>query len=149
MPSNTVGVFTFDGPNKIIQLASGTTQFNAVDLYSSWKQWLVDHPENLTFPTAFANSVGGESLGGGVLIGSYFFIQNGWLVRPQNIDHALVIDGNLIPVPDTAAIFASTIDSHQVVISMRSSSLTQQVLTNTTTTISGEGLTKSEFLALS
>ena len=108
----------------------GTFAFSAAELYSRWKDWLVSDPARFRFEPAFAGSVGGEPLGGGVLVGGYFFLQNGWVVRPQEQDHQLTVSGNLYPIPDTANLFASTLGGYQVVVGMRTSSLTQQVVTS-------------------
>ena len=130
MPSNTHGSFTFDGVNKIITLVTGTVQFSSADIYSRWKDWCQEDPDRLKYEPAFDNSVGGNSLGGGVLVGAYYFLQNGWTIRPQEADHQLVVSGNLFPIPDTAALFTSTIGNYQVVVGMRTSSLTQTILTS-------------------
>ena len=127
--SNTQGAFTFDGPNKIISCALGTYSFSAGEVYSRWKDWLVDEPNRFRFAPAFAGSIGGESLGGGVFVGGYFFLQNGWMIRPQEQDHQLIVSGNLFPIPDNAALFTSTVGNFQVVVGMRTSSLTQQIVT--------------------
>ena len=119
--------FTFDGVNKIIQCNPGTDQFSASTIYSSWKRW-VQQGDNAKYPRAFEDSVGSNPLGGSLLLGSYYFITNGWKIRPQNTDHTLILDGNLFPVPDTAGIFIPTIDPKNVIIAMRTSSLTQQLL---------------------
>jgi len=140
--SNTQGPFTFDGPNKIISCTLGTYSFSAAGIYSRWKDWVQDDPARLRFDPAFASSVGGESLGGGVFVGGYFFLQNGWVIRPMEQDHQLIISGNLFPIPDNAALFTSTIGNFQVVVGMRTSSLTQQVVSNSGsggTPLSGSG----------
>lgn len=127
--SNTQGPFTFDGPNKVISCELGTYSFSAGEIYSRWKDWLVDDPARFRFVPAFSGSIGGESLGGGVFVGGYFFLQNGWVIRPQEQDHQLIVSGNLFPIPDNAALFTSTVGSFQVVVGMRTSSLTQQIVT--------------------
>ena len=129
--SNTQGPFTFDGPNKIISCALGTYSFSASGIYSRWKDWLQDDPERMRFEPAFSGSVGGESLGGGVFVGGYFFLQNGWSIRPMEQDHQLILSGNLFPIPDNAALFTSTLGDFQVIVGMRTSSLTQQVVSST------------------
>lgn len=126
--SNTQGNFTFDGPNKRITLTTGTVQFSSSEIYSRWKDWLADDSDRLKYEPAFANSVGGDSLGGGVLVGAYYFLQNGWVIRPQEADHQLVVSGNLFPIPDTAAMFTSTVGDFQVIVGMRTSSLTQSII---------------------
>ena len=129
--SNIFGDFTFDGPNNVISVSTGVVQFSAGELYSRWKQWCADG-DNTKYAAAFANSVGGESLGGGVYVGGYYFLQNGWLIRPQEADHQLLVSGNLFPIPDTASLFTNTLGSYQVVVGMRTSSLTQQLVTEAT-----------------
>ena len=126
--SNTQGSFTFDGPSKTISCVLGTTAFSAAELYSRWKDWLVDDPARTRFEPAFSGSVGGESLGGGVFVGGYFFLQNGWVIRPMEQDHQLIVSGNLFPIPDTANLFTGTLGGFQVLVGMRTSSLTQQVV---------------------
>ncbi len=133
MPSNTHGAYTFDGVNKVITLISSTVQISASEAYSRWKDWLQEDTERLKYQPAFAGSVGGDSLGGGILVGAYYFLQNGWVIRPQEADHTLVVSGNLFPIPDTAALFTSTNGDFQVIIGMRTSSLTQSILTNSAT----------------
>ena len=130
MSSNTHGSFTFDGVNKIISCELGTVSFSATEVYSRWKSWVQEDPERAKYEPAFNNSLGGESLGGGVLVGSYVFLQNGWKIRPQEQNHQLIISGNLFPIPDTAALFTNTIGSYKAVIGMRTSSLTQQVISS-------------------
>lgn len=127
--SDTFGQFTFDGTNKVISVGSGVVQFSAAELYSRWKQWTADS-DNAKYVTSFSGSVGGEPLGGGVSVGAYFFIQNGWVIRPQEANHQLLLSGNLFPIPSSAAIFTSTLADFQVVVGMRTSSLTQQVVSS-------------------
>jgi hypothetical protein len=40
-------------------------------------------------------SVGGDDLGGGLSIPPYYFLTNGWRVRPMEASHMLTISGNL------------------------------------------------------
>jgi hypothetical protein len=120
--------FSFDGANKLIVCDPGTTSFSAAEVYSEWKRW-VQQSDNTKFEVAFENSVGGSSLGGGVSLGSYYFLTNGWVIRPQESNHQLLVTGNLFPVPDTAPLFTATLGSYNVLITSQVSSLTQQVLT--------------------
>ncbi len=138
MPSNTHGAFTFDGPNKLVTVSNGTSSFSAAEVYSRWKDWVQELPDRGKYLPAFGSSVGGDSLGGGVQVGAYYFLQNGWLIRPQEADHQLIVSGNLFPIPDSAALFTSTIGDFQVIVGMRTSSLTQQVVSG-----GGGGLTAS------
>jgi len=121
-------MFVFDGVNKIISIQLGTNEVSVSDIYSRWKEWVATS-DNAKFETAFANSVGGNPLGSGSFVGAYFFIQNGWLIRPQEADHTLLVEGNLFPIPETAPTFVQTIGNFQVNIVQRNSSLTQRVET--------------------
>lgn len=120
--------YTFDGTNKLIIVDNGVTSFSVADLYSRWKDWFA-LSDNSKYETAFGNSVGGDNLGGGVTLGAYYFLQNGWKIRPQEANHTLEITGNLFPIPDTANLFQPTIGSFNVQIALRTSSLTQIALT--------------------
>ncbi len=131
--------FEFDGVTKIIRLGVGTVQFSASTVYSEWKRWATQG-DNTKFEPAFDLAVGGNPLGGNILLGSYYFLQNGWKIRPWNADHTLVIEGNLFPVPDDAGLFVSTVDPFNVLIAMRTSSLTQQVLVEQANAINEEVL---------
>lgn len=124
---NTHGVFTFDGGNKRITISNGTVAFNASAAYSRWKDWCQEDSSNLKYLPAYDTSVGGNDIGGGVEVGEYYFIQNGWVIRPQEADHTLNVTGNLFPSPADAAIYTSTAGDFQVVIGTRTSSLTQNV----------------------
>ena len=67
-------------------------------------------------------------------------MQNGWKIRPQEADHQLLITGNLYPVPDSAAMFQSTLGDFQVVVSMRTSSLTQSIVSSSSSSGGGSTL---------
>ena len=120
---------TFDGINKIISFDSLTTQVEALTIYSKWKEW-IQQADNAKYLPAFANSVGGESLGGGVSTGQYFFLQNGWKIKPYEANHKLTVVGNLFPIPDSAALFQQTTGTYNVQIETRNSALTQALSTS-------------------
>lgn len=95
----------FDGANKRIVLDSAAV--TAAEIWSRWVDW---HGANAQWPFAF-RQVGGDDLGGGLSIPPYFFLQNGWRVRPMEADHTLIITGNLfvqgggVPVVPTLGAF--------------------------------------------
>ena len=80
----------FDATNKRIVL--DTTSVDVRDIYSRWKDWV--HSGNAEYLAAF-RVVGGDPLGSGLYVSSYFFLLNGWRIRPQETDHTLTIDGNI------------------------------------------------------
>jgi hypothetical protein len=96
---------TFDGATKRIIL--DTTTVSAAEVWSRWVDWA---EANAQWPVAF-RQVGGDSLGGGLFIPPYFFLQNGWRVRPMESSHSLAITGNMfvdgggVPVVQTLGNF--------------------------------------------
>lgn len=85
---------TFDGENRLIRLDSSTTGISASEVYSRWKDWVADS-DNAKFVQAFA-TVGGDPLGDDVYITPYFFMMNGWKVRPYPQDYQLVVTQNFL-----------------------------------------------------
>jgi len=120
----------FDGPGRLIILeASDGNLVEAQDIYSRWKDWVLGGT-GAQYPNVFT-TVGGDPLGGGLFAGAYFFLNtaDGWLIRPREVDHNLVINGNLYPLVANAPMFASTLGSFQVFIRLQTSSLTQALTT--------------------
>lgn len=109
-------VVTFDGPNKIIQeiSASGDNSLNVVEIYSEWKDW-VRTSDNSKFLPAFS-VVGGDPINSTQNLGSTFFLENGWRIRPAEENHRFELVGNLYtreeggdPVVDTVGTFRVTV----------------------------------------
>ena len=91
---------TFNGPAKTITVGydAAVTTVAAVDLYSGWKDWVA--LGNAQFLPAFAESVGGNELGGGVSLSGYYFLRNdlGWRIVPEDgQDYQLAVNGDLYP----------------------------------------------------
>lgn len=80
---------TMDGSTRRIILDSASV--SAAQIWSAWVDW---HEANQQWPLAF-QLVGGNALGGGLFIPPYFFLMNGWRVRPMEASHNLTITGNL------------------------------------------------------
>lgn len=80
---------TLDGATRRIILDSASV--SAAQIWSAWVDW---HEANQQWPLAF-QLVGGNALGGGLFIPPYFFLMNGWRVRPMEASHNLLIAGNL------------------------------------------------------
>lgn len=120
-------MYTFDGDNLLIIMDNGTTEIDAQILYSDWKEWQL-LSDNSKYYEAF-RTIGGDSLGGAIEAGDYYFLRNdnGWRIRPYEGDHELTINGNLYGNDTTAPIFTPTLGSYQVLIKQQLSSLTQTV----------------------
>lgn len=85
---------TFDGVNRLIIVNDGVTELDAqIDLYSDWKEW-ISWGDNAKFLPAM-RTVGGDPTTGVKFIAPYFFLTNGWKIRPYEGNHTLIINGNL------------------------------------------------------
>ena len=130
---------SFDGPNRIITVEPATTELVVKTMYSEWKEWTLDL-DNAKYPFAFT-VVGGNPTVGGNSITPYFFLSNGWKVRPDEKDQVLIVDGILI-TDDQSNPFTSTIGNFQVSIQSIVPIRTETVLVNT----GGSGLTFNDLV---
>jgi len=107
---------TFDGPNKLIIVNFGETELDvAIDLYSDWKEWMI-LADNAKYLQAM-RTVGGDPTTGSKSVAPYFFLSNGWKIRPHEANHQLTLTGNLfIDEPGTygSNTFVSTLGSYNV-----------------------------------
>lgn len=98
---------TLDPATKRIILDSASV--TAKDIFRAWADWML-LSDNAKYLPAFS-ATGGDDLGGGLLIPPYYFLQNGWRVRPMESGHNLTITGNLfvdgggVPVVATLGTF--------------------------------------------
>lgn len=117
-----MATITFDGPTKTITVGhdGAITSLTAVDIYSRWKDWV--SLNNAQFEPAFAESVGGNDLGGGVGLGQYVFLRNdsGWRITGSLFDYEVRISGDLYPVDPNAAIFIP-VSGHTVLFTVQRS----------------------------
>lgn len=98
---------TLNGSTKRIILDSASV--SAAQIWSAWVDW---HETNQQWPLAF-QLVGGNALGGGLFIPPYFFLMNGWRVRPMEASHNLTITGNLF-VDGGGVPMVGTLGTYQV-----------------------------------
>ena len=98
---------TLNGATRRIILDSASV--SAAQIWSAWVDW---HEANQQWPLAF-QLVGGNALGGGLFIPPYFFLMNGWRVRPMESSHNLTITGNLF-VDGGGVPVVSTLGTYQV-----------------------------------
>ena len=100
---------TIDPATKRIILDSASVTAQAI--YVAWVDWVV-LSDNAKYLPAFS-SVGGDALGGGLYIPPYYFLLNGWRVRPMESSHNLTITGNLF-VDGGGVPVVSTLGTYQV-----------------------------------
>jgi hypothetical protein len=101
--------YTIDPANKIIVLDSATV--TAQSIYVAWADWMLVS-DNAKYLPAFG-SAGGDALGGGLFVPPYYFLLNGWRVRPMESNHNLTITGNLF-VDGGGVPVVSTVGTYQV-----------------------------------
>jgi len=121
---------TFDGVNKTITLdadiedyVNNTITIEVIDMYRAWKDWCINE-EGLKYPPAF-RAIGNDPIGGGVYVGSYFFMQEGWTGVPPSRDNIVIIlKGNLYTEVQGAQVL-EPLPEYTTTLIMQNSSLTQ------------------------
>lgn len=114
--------YTFDGANKLVILDAGTTALSVKDLYSRWKDWVMTG-DNSKYVYAFS-SIGGDPIGSGLYVAPYIFLNttDGWMIRPQELDHEVRITGNLYSLDPNLTMFTPTLGDFVVTIIIERSS---------------------------
>lgn len=85
---------TFDGPNKLILVNYEETEIDVKqDIYSNWKEWFTieDNSKYLSALTA----IGGDPITASTFVGTTYFLENGWRLKPWQGDYVLTVLGNL------------------------------------------------------
>lgn len=112
---------TFDGENRLIRVNDNVTFLDVKeDLYSAWKRWAKES-DNLKYPAAF-RSVGGDPLPGEKSLGSTYFLNLPWRIKPFEGNHTLTINGNLYE-EDGSSPVTTTNGSYNVQVIQQVSSL--------------------------
>lgn len=128
---------SFDGSQKLMICNPGTILIDVRLLYSLWKTWaLLDG--NLKYAKAF-EVVGGEPTSGDNIITPYFFVMNGWKIRPQEANHTLRVEG-IILTNDQSDVFVDTLGCWRISVQSILPVYTETVLVNT----GGSGLSTEE-----
>lgn len=107
--------YDFDGVTNVISL-SEVTNLDVRDLYSRWKDWVL-MGDNSKYFRAFDDVVGGNpiDLREGIYVTSYFFLINGWKIRPQEKNHKLRVYNGVL-LSDSGDPFISTLGNYNVLI---------------------------------
>lgn len=114
---------------RIVELSvSGDTSLDWIEIYSEWKDWLLDDPITRGgYPPAF-RVVGGEARGGGApRLGTTFFLCNGWKFRPAEYSHHVTLNGNIVTDPAGARVWVPTLGAFTVGVQLESSNLVDTV----------------------
>lgn len=119
---------TFDGLSKLIIINNGITQINVKeDLYSAWKEWVIQD-NNSKWLQAFS-AIGGEPTTGGKYLGTTYFLINGWKIRTWEGNHRLMVNGNIYS-DDGSEIFISTLGAYNTQINITTSNIVDAVSTS-------------------
>ena len=120
---------TFDGVNSLIIVDPGITELDVqIDLYSDWKEWSLED-DNLKFLPAF-RAVGGDPISDTRNLGITFFLINDWRIRPDEVDHRLVLSGNLFTDPAGFSPVVPTLGSFNVIVEYSTSNLVDATVSN-------------------
>lgn len=124
-------VVTFDPDAlRIIEIdASGDNELSVQEIYSEWKQWLLDDPARLAYPSAF-RYVGADPISENQSLGTTFFLTNGWRIRPAETNHKLTLVGNLFTDPAGDDAVVSTLSAFNVRVVFSVSNLVDSVFVN-------------------
>jgi hypothetical protein len=118
----------FDGLNKLIIINTGITQISVKnDLYSVWKEWVIQDG-NSKWLQAFS-AIGGEPTTGGKYLGTTYFLINGWKIRTWEGNHRLMVDGNIYS-DDGSEIFVPTLGAYNTQINITTSNIVDAISTN-------------------
>lgn len=115
--------FTVDTTNKLFIAKTGVVSFDVqIDLYSDGKEhWLTDTTANkFDFPV---RTVAGDPISGSESISPFFFLRDGWKIRPDEVDHQLDVLGNLfIDTGEIGGLFVPTTGGFTVLVNITVSS---------------------------
>jgi hypothetical protein len=129
--------YSFNGTTKIISLTAGTTVLDVRDMYSRWKDWVAS--DGARFLYAF-EVVGGDPIdvSAGVYVTGYFFLANGWRVRPQEANHRLQVVNGVLLTKEGADPFLSVLGNYNVLV------LYSQPIRTETVSTGGGGATPAQ-----
>lgn len=134
-------MYVFSGQEKVIYLQNGVTSFEVQDLYSSWKNWM-SSGTNSSYLPAFS-TIGGDPISSTKNVSPYYFIANGWRIRPQESNHQLNVNGNLFVAGGAGNPFIATTGNYNVFINISTSS-DSTVNTVNTSSVDSATLTRVE-----
>lgn len=130
--------YTFDGAERLITMSGTPYEIDVKDMYSRWKDWVKATDDAKNAP-AFL-SVGGNTIDAtaGTEIPAYIYIQNGWTIRPQEVDHTLDVvngvilrDGGGDPFEDTTGAFTVRVRYQQPVQAITTPGLIMESIVET------------------
>jgi hypothetical protein len=120
----------FDGPNKLILISEPEIGINfRDDVYEAWKEWKHDPTQNNEKWEQAISVLGGDPLPGDRLLGTTFFLENGWRMRTWEGNHELTVTGNFFTREGVPA-FVNTLNPWTITINLNTSTLVETLVTN-------------------
>jgi len=116
----------FDGINKLILLDDSNSISIKFDIYKKWKEWIIQG-DNSKYELAIS-CIGGDPISATQFLGSTFFLENGWKIRPREESHTLTVSGNLF-TRDGSSPFTLTLGSYNVFVDMARSNIVDYIST--------------------
>jgi len=137
-------IVTFDGPSRtIVEIsAGGDNELDLVEIYSEWKEW-VRTSDNSKFLQAFS-VIGGDPITLTQNLGSVFFLENGWRIRPAELDHKLTIVGDVFTREPGESVYLPTLGAFTVNAETQVSALVRDI----STAGSGASITETHIAAV-
>ena len=129
----------FDGVNLLIKVNQGVTTLDIqTDIYSDWKEWFQEGDNSKFLPAL--RTIGGDPTVQEKVVAPYFFLMNGWKIKPASWTHTLNLVGNLfVDDPETygSNIVVPPDGPYTVLINMSTTSDASKI-------ISGSGVTQQD-----
>lgn len=125
MPAIVTFELNASSPNVIVEISTGgDNTINALEIFSEWKQWLLDGPAwRLGLPQAFT-VLGGEPKTPTTELGQAFFMHSpDWVFRPAELDHKLTIVGDIGVLGGVGSFLVPTLGGYTVLVELERSSL--------------------------
>jgi hypothetical protein len=125
MPAIVTFELNASAPNVIVEISTGgDNTINALEIFSEWKQWLLDGPPSLLgLPQAFT-VLGGEPKTQTTEQGQAFFMHSpDWVFRPAELDHKLTIVGDIGVLGGIGSFLVPTLGGFTVLVELERSSL--------------------------
>lgn len=111
--------FDVDTAAKLFIAKAGVVAFDVqIDLYSDAKEhWLAGGgPMGFLFPL---RAVAGDLRSGGSTVEPFYFLRDGWKMRPQEADHTLAVSGNIeLDEGETGGLFVPTLGDYTVLVTV-------------------------------
>lgn len=136
-------VVTFDGTNRVItEIENGDNTVAVSDIYSDWKRWLLEG-DNTKFAPAFT-PVGGDPITADQALGTTYFLENGWRIRPAETSHKLVLVGNIYTREPGQSVFLSTLGAFTVSAETRVSAIVERIFIDGSAPAPGGGISAED-----